>query len=173
MLLVSFVIVSQELFQVEVDPETKRPIGTPDPTHPVMVFWFKLLRRYILPALPLIRGNAVCTVDVWNVMRQFEITLRWQLYGEWKTSTYKSHPELRVRQVQTDREAKGILRRLFHGTILQPKHPLALLSVVLDRILSFFLPERRVACRDLVIEAMCGVHCRFSQFKSAHGNLQV
>ena len=82
-----------------------------------MVFWFKLLRRYILPALPLIRGNAVCTVDVWNVMRQFEITLRWQLYGEWKTSTYKSHPELRVRQVQTDREAKGILRRLSHNTI--------------------------------------------------------
>ena len=111
MLLVSFVIVSQELFQVEVDPETKRPIGTPDPTHPVMVFWFKLLRRYILPALPLIRGNAVCTVDVWNVMRQFEITLRWQLYGEWKTSTYKSHPELRVRQVQTDREANGTVYR--------------------------------------------------------------
>ncbi|TBU49613.1 transcription factor/nuclear export subunit protein 2-domain-containing protein [Dichomitus squalens] len=102
---------------VEVEPETKRPVGTPDPSHPVMVFWFKLLRRYILPALPLIRGNAVCTVDVWNVLRQFEITLRWQLYGEWKTSTYKSHPELRVRQVQTDREAKGILRRLSHNTI--------------------------------------------------------
>nr|VWP00540.1 Palmitoyltransferase AKR1 (EC (Ankyrin repeat-containing protein AKR1) [Ganoderma boninense] len=102
---------------LDVDPETNKPIGTPDPTHPVMVFWFKALRMYILPALPLIRGNAVCTVDAWNIMHQFEITRRWQLYGEWKTSTYKSHPELRVRQVQTDRESKGILRRLSHNTI--------------------------------------------------------
>ena len=31
--------------------------------------------------------------------------------------TYKSHPELRVRQVQADRESKGILRRLSHETV--------------------------------------------------------
>ncbi|KAI0832504.1 transcription factor/nuclear export subunit protein 2-domain-containing protein [Trametes gibbosa] len=105
------------LTTVTIDPETKRAVGTPDPSHPVRIFWFKVVRLYLLPALPLIRGNAVCTVDVWNIIRQFETTLRWQLYGEWKLSTYKSHPELRVRQVQTDRESKGILRRLSHNTI--------------------------------------------------------
>ncbi|KAI0722891.1 transcription factor/nuclear export subunit protein 2-domain-containing protein [Earliella scabrosa] len=99
-----------------IDPETKKQ-ATPDPTHPIRAFWYKVLRLYLLPALPLIRGNAVCTVEVWNIMRQFETALRWQLYGEWKASTYKSHPELRVRQVQTDRESKGILRRLSHNTI--------------------------------------------------------
>ena len=92
-------------------------MGTPDPEHPVRQFWFKVLRLYLLPALPLIRGNAVCTVDVWNIIRQYETTMRWQLYGEWKTRTYKSHPELRVRLVQSDRESKGILRRLSHNTI--------------------------------------------------------
>ncbi|KAH9938580.1 transcription factor/nuclear export subunit protein 2-domain-containing protein [Fomitopsis serialis] len=102
---------------VAVDPETKKPLGAPDPDHPVRQFWFKVLRLYLLPALPLIRGNAVCTVEVWNILRQYETTLRWQLYGEWKSSTYKSHPELRVRQVQSDRESKGILRRLSHNTI--------------------------------------------------------
>jgi THO complex subunit 2 len=54
---------------------------------------------------------------VWNIIRQYETTARWSLYGEWKTLTYKSHPELRVRQVQADRESKGILRRLSHETI--------------------------------------------------------
>ncbi|RDX55708.1 hypothetical protein OH76DRAFT_1461168 [Lentinus brumalis] len=88
-----------------------------DPSHPIRQFWHKIMRLYILPALPLIRGNAVCTAEVWNILRQFDITLRWQLYGEWKGSMYKSHPELRVRQVQTDRESKGILRRLSHNTI--------------------------------------------------------
>ncbi|KAI9063149.1 hypothetical protein FKP32DRAFT_1651303 [Trametes sanguinea] len=108
---------SHMLTTVTIDPETKRIIGTPDPDHPVRRFWFKVIRLYLLPALPLIRGNAVCTVEVWNIVRQFETTLRWQLYGEWKASTYKSHPELRVRQVQTDRESKGIMRRLSHNTI--------------------------------------------------------
>ncbi|KAL1944225.1 hypothetical protein VTO73DRAFT_3410 [Trametes versicolor] len=105
------------LSTVPLDPETKRATGTPDPNDPVRLYWFKVIRLYLLPALPLIRGNAVCTVDVWNIVRQFETTLRWQLYGEWKSSTYKSHPELRVRQVQTDRESKGIMRRLSHNTI--------------------------------------------------------
>ena len=85
--------------------------------NPARAFWFKVLRLYILPALPLIRGNAVCTVEVWNILRTYDVTLRWRLYGEWKTHMYKSHPELRVRQVQVDRESKGILRRLSHNTI--------------------------------------------------------
>lgn len=84
---------------------------------PVRSFWFKICRLYLLPALPLIRGNAVCTVEVWNIMRTYDVTLRWRLYGEWKTHTYKSHPELRVRQIQADRESKGIMRRLSHNTL--------------------------------------------------------
>ncbi|KAH9943361.1 transcription factor/nuclear export subunit protein 2-domain-containing protein [Epithele typhae] len=101
----------------EVDPATKKQIGLPNPEHPVMRFWLKVIRLYFLPSLPLIRGNAVCTVDVWSIVRQYETTTRWQLYGEWKSSVYKSHPELRIRQVQADREAKGIMRRLSHNTV--------------------------------------------------------
>lgn len=100
-----------------IDPETKKPSGELDPDHPIRQFWLKALRLYLLPALPLIRGNAVCTVEVWNIIRQYETTVRWRLYGEWKTTTYQSHPELRIRQVQADRESKGILRRLSHNTI--------------------------------------------------------
>lgn len=67
-------------------------------------------------------------MDVWNILRQFDTPLRWRLYGEWKTKTYKSHPELRVREVQTDREAKGILRRLSHKTIDSLSGPVAKLA---------------------------------------------
>ncbi|KAI0047273.1 hypothetical protein FA95DRAFT_1664524 [Auriscalpium vulgare] len=102
--------------QGTVDATTRRPVGQ-RPDSPISQFWFKVLRLYLLPALPLIRGNAVCTVEIWNIIRQYETTVRWRLYGEWKTSTYKSHPELRVRAVQADRESKGILRRLSHNTI--------------------------------------------------------
>ncbi|KAJ2920447.1 hypothetical protein H1R20_g16647, partial [Candolleomyces eurysporus] len=81
---------------VPIDPETKKVLGEPDPENPIRLFWFKVMRLYLLPALPLIRGNA--------------------LYGEWK-SMYKSHPELKVREVQADRESKDILRRLSLNTI--------------------------------------------------------
>ena len=102
---------------MEFDQETKRQIGTPDPENPIRVYWFRMLRVYLLPAVSLIRGNAVCTVELWNVLRLYEATQRWRLYGEWRDVTYKSHPELRVRHVQADRESKGILRRLSHQTI--------------------------------------------------------
>jgi len=84
---------------------------------PVAQFWYKVLRLYLLPALPLISGNAICTVEIWTIIRAFEITARWRLYGEWKNATYASHPDLRVRFVQADRESKGILRRLSLNTI--------------------------------------------------------
>lgn len=107
---------------------TKKAVGTPDPEHPVRVFWFRVIRKYLLPAISLIRGNAVCTSEVWNIIRQYETTARWRLYGEWRTTTYKSHPELRVREVQADRESKGILRRLSTKTIESLSGPLAKLA---------------------------------------------
>ena len=92
-------------------------MAEPGLDHPIRSFWFKVLRLHLLPAVPLIRGNAVCTVEVWNIVRQYETTARWSLYGEWQTSLYKSHPELQIRKVQAERESKGILRRLSHNTI--------------------------------------------------------
>lgn len=61
-------------------------------------------------------GNAVCTVEVWNIVKQFDEYTRWRFYGEWK-NTYMTHPELRVRQKQADRESKGVMRRISVKTV--------------------------------------------------------
>jgi len=103
-------------------------VGKPDPSNPVRIFWFKILRNYLIPGLPLIRGNAVCTVEVWSIIRHFPQEARWQLYGEWKAQVYKSHPELRIRFVQADKESKGILRRLSHNSIDALSGPVAKLA---------------------------------------------
>jgi THO complex subunit 2 len=55
--------------QLETDPATKESVGMPDSDHPICKFWHKVLRLYFLPALPLVCGNAVCTVEIWNVIR--------------------------------------------------------------------------------------------------------
>ncbi|KAL0580932.1 THO2 plays a role in transcriptional elongation [Marasmius crinis-equi] len=110
---------------VTIDPVTKLPNGEEDLDDPVRVFWFKVARLYLLPALSLIRGNAVCAVDIWNIIKMYDVTARWRLYGEWRSAMYKSHPELRIRQVQADRESKGILRRLSLNTIDSLAGPVA------------------------------------------------
>lgn len=58
----------------------------------------------------------MCTVDIWAIVKTFDISQRWRLYGEWKTHVYSSHPELRIRKIEAEREAKGILRRLSSNT---------------------------------------------------------
>ena len=50
-------------------------------------------------------GNAVCTVEVWNILKQYDTTIRWRLYGEWRDVTYKSHPELNAQRILREREA--------------------------------------------------------------------
>ncbi|KAJ3723327.1 transcription factor/nuclear export subunit protein 2-domain-containing protein [Lentinula raphanica] len=118
----------QLLTTVPTDSLTKKTIGEPDPNNPIRQFWYRMTRQYLLPAISLIRGNAVCTVEVWNVVRLFDTNTRWKLYGEWRSETYKSHPELRIRRVQAERESKGILRRLSLKTIESLAGPVAKLA---------------------------------------------
>lgn len=105
-----------------------------------------MARLYLLPALSLVRGNAVCNVEVWTILRAFETTQRWRLYGEWKTTMYRSHHELRVRQIQADRESKGILRRLSHQTVdrlsssvakLAHSNPLILFTNAISQVMAY------------------------------------
>lgn len=99
------------------DPETGKVLSAPDSEHPVRKFWVRLSRMYLLPALALMRSNTVCSVEIWHILKQFDATIRWRLYHEWKAVTYTKHPELRVAQVVADRESKGILRRLSKDTV--------------------------------------------------------
>lgn len=90
-----------------------------DPENPTRQFWFRILRQYMLPAISLVEGNAVCTNEVWSVLRLFETTSRWMLYGEWqaKLASNKSHPALQVRFKHALKESRNILSRLAHDTL--------------------------------------------------------
>ncbi|KAI5124799.1 hypothetical protein M0805_005432 [Coniferiporia weirii] len=88
-----------------------------EPENSIQEFWLNVSRRYLLPALSMMPGNAICTVEVWNILKQYDNTVRWRLYGEWRDVTYKSRPELNAQRVLREREAKGVLRRLSSQTI--------------------------------------------------------
>ncbi|TDL29757.1 hypothetical protein BD410DRAFT_710827 [Rickenella mellea] len=114
---------------VPVRPETEKPAMIAEPDHPTQQFWLCMARQYLLPALSMMPGNAVCTVEVWNILKQYETTTRWRLYGEWKDAIYNSHPELKAQHTLRERETNRLLRRLsfqtiesFAGTVAKMAH---------------------------------------------------
>jgi THO complex subunit 2 len=88
-----------------------------DATAEVKTFWYNELRSHILPAISMLRGNVGVVVDMFAITRYYDTTERWSLYAEWKTKTMQSHPELRLRFIQVDRESKGVMRRLSKQTV--------------------------------------------------------
>jgi len=77
-----------------------------------MEFWATLARLYLLPGMSLLHNNLTIAVEVWSVLGAMDTVHRWALYGDWATRSYQLYPELRIRKVEADREARAIMRRL-------------------------------------------------------------
>lgn len=73
--------------------------------------WHSVLRAQLLPAVSLTSANAAVLHDMWLILKQLPYTARFALYGEWEHRAY-TRPELRFRRAETEREARGILRRV-------------------------------------------------------------
>lgn len=73
--------------------------------------WLEVVRSFLLPTLSMTSGNSGLVSEVWVILRHLPYTERYALYGEWKHALYR-RPELRVRQAETEKEAKGILKRI-------------------------------------------------------------
>ncbi|EPQ27722.1 uncharacterized protein PFL1_04859 [Pseudozyma flocculosa PF-1] len=73
--------------------------------------WLDVLRYHLLPALSLSPSNLGLVGEVWMVVRTLPYQDRFGLYGQWKNDLYRI-PELRAVQAETEKEAKGILKRI-------------------------------------------------------------
>ncbi|OLL27038.1 THO complex subunit 2 [Neolecta irregularis DAH-3] len=107
--------------------------------------WQDLVRTFVLPSLSLQPTNAGLTNLVWELLASFPYTTRFGIYGTW-SSSYKSIPELKIQFAQTEKEAKGILKRLSKETTRQtsrtfPKlihsNPIVVFGVVLGQIQAY------------------------------------
>ncbi|VDB90065.1 unnamed protein product [Peniophora sp. CBMAI 1063] len=135
----------KQLQDVLGDPFVKKPTET-DYSNPVVAYWVRTIRLHLLPALSLVRGNAVCCVDVWGILRFFDAAERWRFYGEWNTSIYHSSGELQVRRRQVERESKGIMRRLSLDTVdslqtsvakLAHSNPCIIFSIAVNQAMAY------------------------------------
>lgn len=73
--------------------------------------WLGILRDFLLPACSLSQSSAAILADLWAIFSQLEYEQRFTIYGEWRYSIYR-RKELRACQAKTEKEAKGILKRV-------------------------------------------------------------
>lgn len=82
-----------------------------DTSQDIKAAWLEIIRFHLFPALTLTSGNSGLLNELWGLLRTLPYTERFGLYGEWKNELYKL-PEIRYRQLETEKEAKGILKRI-------------------------------------------------------------
>ncbi|PWN30709.1 hypothetical protein BDZ90DRAFT_229713 [Jaminaea rosea] len=73
--------------------------------------WLEIVRFHLFPALSLTAGNSGLLNELWSLLKTLSYTERFSLYGEWKNELYR-RPEVRFRQLETEKEARGILKRI-------------------------------------------------------------
>lgn len=107
--------------------------------------WLGVVRTQLLPAISLAPSDAALLYELWAMLSQLTYTERFRLYGEWKHRTYK-RPELKFRQSETEREARGILRRVSSDNVRSSgrslakashPNPVVFFTVVLHQIQSY------------------------------------
>ena len=107
--------------------------------------WMHFLRTQLMPAITLADGGAPVLYELWRVLQTLPYTERYSLYGEWKQRSGK-RPELRFAKMQTEREARGILRRISSDNVRASgrsfakaahAHPTVFFDVVLHQIQSY------------------------------------
>lgn len=108
--------------------------------------WEGIVRMHLIPALALSEPNPSTTHELWEVLRNFTYTARFAMYGEWKDRLYKRMPELRVKRVEVERDAKGLLKRLSSDNVKQfgrslakiaHTNPCVLFEIALNQVQSY------------------------------------
>lgn len=101
---------------------------------------------HLIPALAISDPNPSTTHELWEILRNFPYTARFAIYGEWKDRLYKRMPELRVKRVETEKEAKGMLKRLSADNVKQfgrslakiaHTNPCPLFEIALNQVQSY------------------------------------
>ncbi|EPX74425.1 THO complex subunit Tho2 [Schizosaccharomyces octosporus yFS286] len=87
--------------------------------------WLDVIRVILLPVYSLVGVNIGLSNELYDLLTLFDPSTRYSLYGEWSSTTIKKYPELKLQLISTERETKGILRRLTKTNVKQTGRLLA------------------------------------------------
>ena len=74
--------------------------------------WLGLMKRLLVPALSLSKHNVGQTQEVYELLRFFPTTTRYNIYSEWYDGQITRLPDMRVAFARNKAEVKDVLRRI-------------------------------------------------------------
>ncbi|KAF2484568.1 transcription factor/nuclear export subunit protein 2-domain-containing protein [Neohortaea acidophila] len=74
--------------------------------------WLDLMRRLLVPALSLSKHNAGLTQEVYELLKLFPTTTRYNIYAEWYRGKTSRLPDMRAAFDHNKAEVKDVLRRV-------------------------------------------------------------
>ncbi|KAK4199457.1 transcription factor/nuclear export subunit protein 2-domain-containing protein [Triangularia verruculosa] len=74
--------------------------------------WLEILKRLLVPALSLGEANASVSDSVWHLLKQYPISIRYNIYAEWYQGSTSRLEPIRKAFARTRLETLSILKRL-------------------------------------------------------------
>jgi len=90
--------------------------------------WLDLMRRLLIPALSLSKHNAGLTQEIYELLKFFPTTVRYNIYAEWYFGKTSRLPDMRVAFDHNRAEVKDVLRRVTNETGKKQARALAKVS---------------------------------------------
>lgn len=79
--------------------------------------WLDLSKRILLPALSLTKNNAGIVNEVWELISNFPVSVRYLLYIEWSNGRTSRNPDIKTAFDQAKAETKDILKRISNTNV--------------------------------------------------------
>ncbi|KEF60472.1 uncharacterized protein A1O9_02033 [Exophiala aquamarina CBS 119918] len=79
--------------------------------------WLDLSKRILLPALSLTKSNAGVVNEVFELISNFPVSVRYLLYVEWSSGKTSRNPDIKAAFDQAKAETKDILKRISNTNV--------------------------------------------------------
>jgi len=79
--------------------------------------WLDLSKRILLPALSLTKSNAGVVNEVFELISNFPVSVRYLLYAEWSSGKTSRNPDIKAAFDQAKAETKDILKRISNTNV--------------------------------------------------------
>jgi len=74
--------------------------------------WFEYFRKYIFPASTVIVENSITTHDIYDLLKEFPLQWRYNLYGELVNVISKQNDVVRLHYSKAEKQTKNVLKRI-------------------------------------------------------------
>ncbi|KAM3417882.1 hypothetical protein BST61_g6102 [Cercospora zeina] len=88
-----------------------------------------LLRRLLLPALSCGKHNPQLSQQVYDLLKNYSLTVRYNLYAEWFQGATSRQPDVRVAFARNKAEVRDVLRRVSNDTVRKQGRALGKVSL--------------------------------------------